>query len=72
MKLNLAAFVVVGSVFALVSYSEELHITKYLPYLVIAGVLIHMVIFNLYRKKIVDERKKEIEALKKRQSQPWE
>ena len=67
----LATFVVVGTAFAMVSYAQELHIRGFLPYIVIAGVAIYLVIFQWYRKAVIRQRKKELEGYQ-RSKQPWQ
>ena len=67
----LATFFVVGAVFAMVFFAEELHLRKFLPYVILAGVAIYLMIFQWYRKEVIRQRKKEKEDYK-RSKQPWE
>ncbi len=71
-KYVITAFALVASIFAVVYFSDELNIKEYLPYIIIAGVVIHLVLFELYRKENIKRADQKKNELGRRPVQPWE
>ncbi len=71
-KYIIAAFFLVGLVIAAFFFRDELNIGKYLPFLVIAAVLLHLLLFEKYRKAIIKKGDQEKQERQQKPKYPWD